>query len=497
MFDSLPRRAPGNQGDASLRVVSPRTKTAAALDDAADARRHVPSVDALLRSAPGVRAAEQFGRAVVRQALRDTLAEIRDEAERGGQPPDDEVVMARALGAAARVSYGLSEVINATGVVLHTGLGRAPLPAVAAKAATAAAHGYSDLEVDRETGSRGRRTTRAETLLKALTGAEAALVVNNNAAALLLALAGLITPARKEVLVSRGELIEIGGEFRLPDIMAASGARLVEVGTTNRTRPNDYRRALTRRTAMILKVHPSNYRVVGFTNSVGAPALAEIARGARIPLVHDVGSGLLERYPEVPNDEPAVTEALAGGADVVTFSGDKLLGGPQAGILTGRADLIDTLRRHPLARALRVDKMTVAALEAVLRLYATGRRLEIPLWTMLSEPQRSVTARARAVAKAFKGATVRGGHAVAGGGSLPEWAIPSAEMVLPVPRAEQIAARLRNGRPPVFARTEEGAVVFDLRTVPPRDEDRLVRAIRYALEQDEPPKPRRARARSR
>jgi len=192
--------------------------------------------------------------------------------------------------------------------------------------------------------------------------------------------------------------------------------------------------------------------VVGFTNSVGAPALAEIARGARIPLVHDVGSGLLERYPEVPNDEPAVTEALAGGTDVVTFSGDKLLGGPQAGILTGRADLIDTLRRHPLARALRVDKMTVAALEAVLRLYATGRRLEIPLWTMLSEPQRSVTARARAVAKAFKGATVRGGHAVAGGGSLPEWAIPSAEMVLPVPRAEQIAARLRNGRPPVFAR---------------------------------------------
>jgi L-seryl-tRNA(Ser) seleniumtransferase len=472
--------------------VPPRTNPAAD----ADTRRGLPSVDALLRSPPGVRGAEQFGRAVVKQALRDTLATIREEAARGGEIPEEAVVMARALGAIARASFGLSEVINATGVLLHTGLGRAPLPQVAARAAAQAAHGYSDLEVDRETGARGRRTTRAETLLSALTGAEAALVVNNNAAALLLTLAGLTTGTRKEVLVSRGELIEIGGEFRLPDIMAASGARLIEVGTTNRTRPNDYRRALTRRTAMILKVHPSNYRVVGFTNTVDAPALAQIAHDARVPLVHDVGSGLLDRYPEIPNDEPAVTEALAAGADIVTFSGDKLLGGPQAGILAGRSDLVDTLRRHPLARALRVDKMTVAALEAVLRLYATGRRHEIPLWAMLSETERSLTKRARTVSKVFPGATVRGGQAVAGGGSLPEWALPSAEVVLPVSHPERIAARLRVGRPPVFARVEDGAVVFDLRTVLTGEEDRLIRAIRYALEQDLSPK-RRARPRPR
>ncbi|HCO03561.1 MAG TPA: L-seryl-tRNA(Sec) selenium transferase, partial [Actinobacteria bacterium] len=450
--------------------MSPRTKTAAALDDAADARRHVPSVDALLRSAPGVRAAEQFGRAVVRQALRDTLAEIRDEAERGGQPPDDEVVMARALGAAARVSYGLSEVINATGVVLHTGLGRAPLPAVAAKAATAAAHGYSDLEVDRETGSRGRRTTRAETLLKALTGAEAALVVNNNAAALLLALAGLITPARKEVLVSRGELIEIGGEFRLPDIMAASGARLVEVGTTNRTRPNDYRRALTRRTAMILKVHPSNYRVVGFTNSVGAPALAEIARGARIPLVHDVGSGLLERYPEVPNDEPAVTEALAGGADVVTFSGDKLLGGPQAGLMVGRPDEIARARAHPLARALRIDKLSLAAVEATLRLYrdpAAALR-EVPVLRMLVAGEAELQARAEAmVALIGDAARVMRAAGKAGGGSLPLLELEGPVCAVDPGDAgvEELARRLRAFDPPVIGRAREGWLVLDPRTM--------------------------------
>ena len=211
----------------------------------------------------------------------------------------------------------------------------------------------------------------------ALTGAPDALVVNNNAAALLLVLAA-IAP-RKEVLVSRGELIEIGGEFRLPDIMAASGAKLVEVGTTNRTRIGDYRRAMGSKTSLILKVHPSNYRVIGFSGSVDLGELSEIAHRAEVPLLYDVGSGLLDRYPEVPPEEPSVAEALSGGADLVAFSGDKLLGGPQAGLLAGRADLIDRLRRHPMARAVRVDKMTVAALEAVLRLYATDRRNEIPV----------------------------------------------------------------------------------------------------------------------
>jgi L-seryl-tRNA(Ser) seleniumtransferase len=418
---------------------------------------------------------------VIKQSILSTLAGMRAEMERGGEVPEEGEIMARAIGAAARDYYGLSEVINASGVILHTGLGRAPLPVHAAAAAAEAARGYTDLEVDRETGARGRRTARAESLLMALTGAEAALVVNNNAAALMLALAALATG--KDVLVSRGELIEIGGEFRLPDIMAASGARLIEVGTTNRTRASDYRKALGRRTGMILKVHPSNYRVVGFTNSASLSELSEVARAAKVPLLYDVGSGLLDRYPEIPPEEPAVTEALAGGADLASFSGDKLLGGPQAGILVGRPDLVDRLRRHPMARALRVDKLTVAALEAVLRLYATDRREEIPIWSFLSISQNRLMARAKALSQLFRGSVARHSEAVAGGGSLPGFGIPSAEIFLPVKDPSRVAARLRQGRPAVFCRVEEAAVAFDLRTVPAEDDDRLVRAIRYALQQ--------------
>jgi L-seryl-tRNA(Ser) seleniumtransferase len=447
-----------------------------------DQRRRVPSIDALLRSVPGKKATEKFGRPVVKHALQATLSDLRGHAAAGASVPTDDVVMARALGAAALAYYGLSEVINATGVLLHTGLGRAPLPARAAQAAAEAAHGYSDLEVERETGARGRRTARAESLLESLTGAEASLVVNNNAAALLLALAALAN--RKEVLVSRGELIEIGGEFRLPDIMGASGAKLVEVGTTNRTRAADYRSALSPKTGLILKVHPSNYRVVGFTSQVELSELSEVARRSAVPLLFDLGSGLLDRYPDVPNDEPAVTESLAGGADLVTFSGDKLLGGPQAGLIAGRADLVERLRKHPIARALRVDKMTVAALEAVLRMYATGRREEVPIWRLLGAKKSGLIARARGFSAVLKTAEVRESQAVMGGGSMPGYAIPSAELVLSTRNPNGLAARLRQGRPPVFCRIEDGSLVFDFRTVPPEDDDRLLRAIRYALEQD-------------
>lgn len=423
----------------------------------------------------------KFGRPLVKHALHVTLTELRKRAERGTAIPEDNVILARAINNAARSFYGISEVINASGVILHTGLGRAPIPERAAEAAALAARAYSDLEVERETGSRGRRTSHAESLLVALTGAEDALAVNNNAAAVLLTLAALAQ--KKEVLVSRGELIEIGGEFRLPEIMAASGAKLVEVGTTNRTRANDYRRAITPKTALILKVHPSNYRVVGFTNIVPVHELSRIARDAGVPLLYDVGSGLLQRYPEVPEEEPAVSEALSSGADLVAFSGDKLLGGPQAGLLVGRADLIDRLRRHPMARAVRVDKMTVAALEAVLRMYATDRRHELPLWGFLSVRQSRLMSRAKALATCFKGASARKGEAVAGGGSLPGYAIPSGELVVRVASPDEAAAKLRLGRPPVFCRVDDGAVVFDLRTVPPEDDDRLARAIRYVLEQ--------------
>jgi L-seryl-tRNA(Ser) seleniumtransferase len=258
----------------------------------------------------------------------------------------------------------------------------------------------------------------------------------------------------------------------------------VEVGTTNRTRISDYQRALGRRTGLILKVHPSNYRVVGFTNSASLGELSALAVKSGVPLLYDVGSGLLDRYPEVPTDEPAVTEAVAGGADLVSFSGDKLLGGPQAGVLAGRTDVIERLRRFPLARALRVDKMTVAALEAVLRLYATGRRDEVPLWALLSVPQGRLLARARALASSFRGAVARPSEAAAGGGSLPGYGIPSAQFVLPMRAPNPVAARLRLGRPPVFCRVEDGALVFDLRAVPAADDDRLARAVRYALQQD-------------
>jgi L-seryl-tRNA(Ser) seleniumtransferase len=451
---------------------------------AQDTRRRLPAVDSLLRSMPGRRAAARFGRAVVKRAIHSALEEARSSAAGGAIPPEDEVIMARAVNLAARTVFGLAPVINATGVVLHTNLGRAPLPEDAVRAVARAARSYSDLEVERETGKRGRRTTRAEFLLTALTGGSDALVVNNNAAALLLALAALAR--RKEVLVSRGELIEIGGEFRLPEIMAASGAKLVEVGTTNRTRLNDYRHALGERTALVLKVHPSNYRVVGFADAPDVGKLADLARGAGVPLLYDIGSGLLHRTPELPLDEPAATEALDAGADLACFSGDKLLGGPQAGIIVGRRDLIDRLRHHPLARAVRVDKMTVAALEAVLRLHASDRRGELPAWRSLTLPASALRSRVTALARKLPGARTGRSESTAGGGSLPGYAIDSQVVRLDhLRQPEEVAARLRLGNPPVFCRVDEGALVFDLRTVEPRDDERLLRAVRYALSQGE------------
>ena len=443
--------------------------------------RRIPSVDALLRTDAAKRAGEQFGRPLVKHAIREELDGLRDAASRGTEPPDDEVVLARALRHAALSWYGLTSVLNATGVILHTGLGRAPLPERAANAAAEAARNYVDLEVDRETGRRGKRTGKAEAMLVALTGAEAALVVNNNAGALLLALTALAR--RKEVPVSRGELIEIGGEFRLPEIMGASGAKLVEVGTTNRTRIADFRAAVNEKTGLLLKVHPSNYRVTGFAETPRPDELAELGRKRGVPFLYDLGSGLLDRFPGMPAEEPAATEALAAGADLVCFSGDKLLGGPQAGIVLGRRDLVEPLRRNPIARALRVDKMQLAALEAVLRLYTTGRREEIPLWRLLRAPAGQLKTRASKLARELPGAQARRTEAVVGGGSIPGYVIPSWAVEVAVMRADALSSRLRAGRPPVFCRVEDGAMVFDLRTVPAERDPDLLRAIRYALEQ--------------
>jgi L-seryl-tRNA(Ser) seleniumtransferase len=449
-------------------------------------RRTLPSIDALLRSEPGKRASASLGRPLVKHMLARVLERARSRASDGEPPPADDALLAEAARLASQVSTGLTAVINATGVVLHTGLGRAPLPADAAEAAVRAS-AYSDLEIDRETGKRGKRSTRAELLLTAMTGAGAALVVNNCAAALLLGLGALAR--RREVLVSRGELIEIGGEFRIPDIMAASGAKLVEVGTTNRTRIDDYRDAASDRTGLILKVHPSNYRVVGFTASPPTSELAGLARDVGVPFLYDLGSGMLDRIPGVPTDEPSAREALADGADLVTFSGDKLLGGPQAGIVLGREDLIERLRRHPIARAVRVDKMQVAALERVLATYSRGDHLDLPVWRMLLRPVDEVKRRAEELARSLdgelEGARVVRTEATVGGGSIPGYEIPSWGVAVRAPSPSAMAGRLRTGRPPVFSRVEEAAVVLDVRTVADDQLQDLRRAVLYALEGDD------------
>jgi L-seryl-tRNA(Ser) seleniumtransferase len=454
---------------------------------APDARRTVPSVDALLRSEPGTRAAQVVGRALLKREVARALAEVRTAAAAGTPPPDGDEILARATGRASKIANGLTQVINATGVVLHTNLGRAPLASDAVQAVTRAAGSYGDLEVDRETGVRGKRSTRAEAMLIALTGAEDALVVNNCAAALMLSLAALAKG--KQVLASRGELIEIGGEFRIPDITAASGARLVEVGTTNRTRIGDYRSAVTDKLGAILKVHPSNYRVVGFTATPAAKDLATLAGKHGVPFIFDVGSGLLDRERGFPDDEPSVHEALTQGADVVTCSGDKLLGGPQAGLIAGRADLIAKLRRHPIARAVRVDKLQVAALEATLALHATGRHTEVPVHRMLHEPADTVAKRAHRLAETIggdlEGAHVVRSEAVVGGGSMPGVTIPSWAVEMKTADPTAFAARLRTGAPSVFGRMDEGRVLLDCRTVTDEQVADLARAVHYALEADD------------
>jgi L-seryl-tRNA(Ser) seleniumtransferase len=456
-----------------------------------DVRRAVPSVDAILRSDAGRRASGTLGRSLLKLELASVLEEARAAAAAGVAPAEPEDLLATAARRASRVVNGLSPVVNATGVVLHTNLGRAPMPEAAARAAARAARSYTDLEVDRDSGARGRRSARAETMLTAVTGAEAALVVNNCAAALMLALAALAR--RREVLVSRGELIEIGGEFRIPDILAASGAKLVEVGTTNRTRVADYRSALSERTGAILRVHPSNYRVVGFTASPGTAELATLAGKAGVPLIYDVGSGLLEHHGHdgMPADEPSLRDALADGADLVTASGDKLLGGPQAGLVAGRAELIERLRRHPVARAVRVDKMQVAALEVVLAAYVRGEQDELPVHRMLRATPEQVKRRAHELASTLGGdlegvsAHVRACESVVGGGAVPGNSLPSWGVEVRCPEPAAFAARLRAGSPSVFCRTEAEHVLFDLRTVGDDELHDLARAILYALEGDD------------
>ncbi len=443
-----------------------------------DALSQLPSVHQLLEDDRGRRLIAEHGRPLVLFAVQRTL-----QQERVGPLLDEAGRWASIQGAIADMrTPRLRPVINATGVILHTNLGRAPLARSAADAAAQVATGYSNLELDLRSGKRGSRHDAVAHVLCQLTGAPAAAIVNNGAAATLLMLAAL-TKGR-EVLVSRGELIEIGGAFRMPDIMRLSGARMVEVGTTNRTRLPDYAEAITPRTAALLSVHPSNFQVVGFTERPELSALAQLARQRNVLLLYDLGSGALResRAHELAH-EPLITESLEAGADVVVCSGDKLLGGPQAGLLLGRADLVAKSLKHPLARAVRVDKLTIAALAATLDLYITGREDQVPVWQMIRADREGLTGRATSWSKRLKtagvSAEVRPGLSAVGGGSLPGETLPTTLLVITAerPRPAQLLDKLRLQEPSVIARIENDRVVLDPRTVLPGEDERLLEAV--------------------
>ena len=456
-------------------------------------RRRLPSVDQVLQDPRSSGLVERHGRGVVLRVLRRLLDTARERAASGDEAGLQEALDRLGGDLADRVERArrpsLVRVLNATGVVVHTNLGRAPLSPVAAARVAEIASSYSNLEYDLAAGERGDREAHAEARLRELLGAEGTVVVNNCAAAVLLALNTLAEG--REVLVSRGELVEIGGSFRIPEILRKSGARLREVGTTNRTRLADYRAAIGPETAAILRVHPSNFRIVGFTEAPDLAELAELARSAGVPLVEDQGSGLLEPLPEPAHAEPTVAGSLRGGADLVTFSGDKLLGGPQAGLVAGRRGAIEAMRRNPLYRALRVDKMTLAALDAVLLDYeADAAAARVPVRRMLALGAEAVRDRARALADALaQGApslaiSVQDGESAVGGGAVPTVGLPTALLALTHSSAgpDRLAAALRAGEPPVIVRVADDRVLVDLRTVEPADEPALLLALRAAAE---------------
>jgi L-seryl-tRNA(Ser) seleniumtransferase len=463
--------------------------------------RKLPAVDALLRMPAIALLAAEVGAEHMTETLRSLLAEARAAIAAGRPAPQSDAWPALAEDALAQVmQLSLRPVINATGVIVHTNLGRAPLSAAARQAVNDVAAGYSNLEYDLEAGARGSRYDHARAALCELTGAENALIVNNNAGAVYLVLAALC--AGREVLISRGQLVEIGGGFRIPDVLRQSSARLVEVGTTNRTHVRDFAAALSPETAAVMRVHSSNFRQIGFVTEPKLEELAGVAHGrsdeAGGPalLIDDLGSGTLldtAAYGLAP--EPMVQESLAAGADIVTFSGDKLLGGPQAGLILGRAELIARLRRHPMTRALRVDKMTLAALDATLRSYRRGRAMEeIPVWRMIAAQPDALQARAEAWLRRLS-ALVTGdagaccamwpGESAVGGGSLPGETLPTTVLAVQTPRVDAVAAALRHASPPVVCRIQKEHLLFDPRTVLPEQDEALIDILAQALQQGE------------
>jgi L-seryl-tRNA(Ser) seleniumtransferase len=449
-----------------------------------DRRRELPGVDTVLAALSGL------PHELLVACAREAVAHARDRVARDeGEPlsADDVIADARRRVELMRARL-LRPVINATGVIVHTNLGRAPVGDDALAAVATMGRRYSNLEYRMDQGRRGSRDEHAGSLLASACGAARGLVVNNNAAAVLLSLAALARG--REVVVSRGELVEIGGGFRVPEIMAESGCRLIEVGTTNRTRREDYERAVGPATALVLKVHASNYRMVGFVQSTPVEEVTTLGP----PVMVDAGSGLLDettpwlpRRPRWLRDEPGIRQAIQAGAALVTFSGDKLLGGPQAGVIVGRADLLETIAAHPLARAVRADKLTLAALQTVAFSYLSGDATTIPLWGMATAPIDELRSRAEAIASRLPTAKVVDTDAVAGGGSLPGLTIPSVGVAVEVKSPEAALARLRDHD--VVARVVDDAVVCDLRTVDPADDEVLADAVAGALDTslDSPP----------
>ena len=451
-----------------------------------EALRRIPSVDALLQDADIAEQARLLDHSLVAAVVRETLDVVRAQVRRGQPYPGDDAVAHRVLAHLAQlVQPTLQPVINATGIVLHTNLGRAPLSDCVLAAMQAVGQGYSNLEFELDAGRRGSRYTHAEELLCRLTGAEAALLVNNNAGAVLLTLSALAR--EREVIISRGQLVEIGGGFRIPDVMAQSGAHLVEVGTTNRTHLRDYEAAITGETAALMRAHASNFRISGFAHQPELGEMVRIAHDHDLLVFDDLGSGtLLDTAAFGLTHEPTIQESVAAGADVITFSGDKLLGGPQGGIIVGRANLIERLRRFPLTRALRVDKTTIAGIQTNLLHYLKGQALTaIPVWQMIAasvnEIERRATDLLASLGNQAQGCDIIPGRSMVGGGSLPEESLPTALLALPTGQPTAMSRSLRMGKPAVVARIERERVMLDLRTVFPCQETQLAQRLREVL----------------
>ena len=444
--------------------------------------RNLPSVEGLLQNAAGLISA--YGRPLTLDALRGTLEDVRArfKTDPGHVLPTDDEILARAESRlSAWTQPTLIPVINASGVILHTNLGRAPLSKATIAAMQVVAQGYSNLEYDLDKGKRGSRLTHAESVLQKLTGAEAAVVVNNNASAVLLTLAALSN--RKRAIIARSQLVEIGGGFRVPDVMKQSGAKLVEVGATNRVHLRDYEEAVSEPTGVVMRAHRSNFKIVGFTEEPELKDIVDVAHKAGVPVIDDLGSGsFLDTVKYGLAHEPTVQESLDAGVDVVCFSGDKLLGGPQAGIIVGRKDLIAKIKKHPLARAVRADKVALAGVTATLLHYLKDEaERQIPIWGMISMEREQIKVRAEAWRDALGQGEVVESESTVGGGSLPGESMPTWVLALDVKSPDKFMAKLRASNPPVIARTENDRILLDPRTVLPEQDKALLSALKSQL----------------